>query len=227
MVDQDKKKLRDGFFLSISFLLILWIVELVEINFNLNFSNLGLYPRDPSTLGGLFFTPFIHSDLTHLFNNSVPLFVAIIGIMYFYRSSAYFIMGSSWLVTNMLIWFFAREGNHIGASGLVYAYISFLFFGGAFSNNRNLLGLSLVLIFAYGTMIWGIFPVENNVSWESHLIGALVGMVYAFLFRKKSIQPEKFDWEDEDDLDDMTDEEINELIEEKRKIRYQFIPKKK
>jgi len=136
-------------------------------------------------------------------------------------------MASSWLVTNVLVWIFAKGGYHIGASGLVYAYISFLFFGGAFSNNRNLLGLSLVLIFAYGTMIWGIFPVENNVSWESHLIGGVVGMAYALIYRKKSIPPKKFDWEDEDDIEDMTDEDINKLIEEKRAIRYQFIPKEK
>lgn len=147
--------------------------------------------------------------------------------MYFFRKSALFIMGSSWIVTNILVWIFAKGGYHIGASGLVYAYISFLFFGGAFSNNRNLLGLSLVLIFTYGTMIWGIFPVETNVSWESHLIGGVVGMAFAFLYRKKSIPPEKFDWEDDDDFDEMSDDEINELIEEKRTIRYHFIPRKK
>ncbi|MBT6835277.1 MAG: rhomboid family intramembrane serine protease [Bacteroidetes bacterium] len=227
MIDQDKRKLRDGFLLSISFLLILWIIKLIEITFNISFSSLGLVPRDLSSWAGLFFTPLLHADLLHLFNNSVPLFVAIIGIMYFYRKSALFIMASSWLVTNILVWIFAKGGHHIGASGLVYAYISFLFFGGAFSNNRNLLGLSLVLIFAYGTMIWGIFPVENNVSWESHLIGGVVGMAYALIYRKKSIPPKKFDWEDEDDIEDMTDEDINKLIEEKRAIRYQFIPKEK
>jgi len=227
LIDQDKRKLRDGFLLSISFLLILWIIKLIEITFNISFSSQGLVPRDLSSWPGLFFTPLLHADLLHLFNNSVPLFVAIIGIMYFYRKSALFIMASSWLVTNVLVWIFAKGGYHIGASGLVYAYISFLFFGGAFSNNRNLLGLSLVLIFAYGTMIWGIFPVENNVSWESHLIGGVVGMAYALIYRKKSIPPKKFDWEDEDDIEDMTDEDINKLIEEKRAIRYQFIPKEK
>jgi membrane associated rhomboid family serine protease len=225
---EDKRKIRDGFLLSISFIFILWIVKLIEINFHISFAHLGLYPRDPSSLAGLFFTPFIHADLAHLFNNSVPLFVAIIGIMYFYRKSAIQIMILSWFITNILVWIFAKEGNHIGASGLVYAYLSFLFFGGAFSNNKNLLGLSLVLVFAYGTMIWGVFPVETNVSWESHLIGAIVGGVFAFLYRKKGIPPEKYDWEDEeDDIDEMTDEEINELIEQNRKIKYHFIPRRK
>ncbi|MFC2113972.1 rhomboid family intramembrane serine protease [Bacteroidota bacterium] len=228
MIDQDKKKLRDGFYFSVSFLLIFWIIKLVEINFNLDFSRYGIFPRRISGLWGILFTPFLHKDLHHLFNNSVPFFVSIIGIFYFFRKSSLTILAGIWLITHILIWFVAGNGYHIGASGLVYGFMSFLFFGGAFSNNRNLLGLSLVIIFAYGTMFWGILPVETAVSWESHLMGAIVGMLFAFIFRKQGIPPEKFDWEeDEENVDDLTDEEIDELIDEKTKIKYRFIPGKK
>ena len=229
MDKEEKKKLIDGVYLAVPFILIILIIKLVEISFDLSFASYGLYPRRLSGLPGIILTPLLHKDLMHLFNNAVPLFVSIVGIFYFYRKVSYQIFIIIYLVTQFLIWIFARDSYHIGASGLVYGLMAFLFFASAFSNNKNMLALSLILIFAYGAMFWGILPVENNVSWESHLIGAIVGFGVAIIYRKQGPKPEKFDWEDEeDDLDEMTDDEINELIEQKRrevKVKYWYRPK--
>ncbi len=224
----DKKKLRDGLYLSLSLVLLMLIIKLVEINFNLSFVRLGLYPRRAEGIPGILLAPLIHKDLLHLFNNAVPLLVSIIGLFYFFRKEAFRILILAWLATHILVWVFARESYHIGASGLVYALLSFLFFVSTFANNKNLLAISLILIFLYGTMIWGILPVENHVSWESHLIGATMGLILAIVFRKKAPKPEKFDWEDEEeDIDELTNEEIDEIIDQKLKIKYWYKPGKK
>ena len=218
MDKEEKKKIKDGLFLALSFILILWIVKLIEINFDISFVKYSMYPRKLSGLKGIVTTPLIHENLMHLFNNSVPLFVSIIGIMYFFRKHAFQIFALIYLVTHFIIWLTAPQSFIIGASGLVYAYLSFLFFVSAFSNNKNMLALSLILIFAYGTMIWGIIPVNTNISWESHLIGAITGFVFAIIYKNKGPKEEKFDWEDEEEFDEeknidqMDDDEINELI---------------
>lgn len=177
---------------------------------------------------GIITAPLVHKDLMHLFNNSVPLLVAIFAIAYFYHKAYLRILLFSYILTHILIWLLARgDSYHIGASGLVYTYLSFLFFGSAFSSNKSMLALSLIIIFLYGAMVWGILPVETNISWESHLMGAIIGLLFAFIYRKQIPPEKKFDWEEEEDnIDDMTDEEIDELIDQKLNVKYWYKLKK-
>lgn len=203
MIDKiEKEKIRTGLKVAIFFIAVLWIFKMVEVSFDISFVKLGIYPRDVKGLIGIITVPFIHKDFMHLFNNTVPLFLSIMAIIYFFRPAAFNILIFIYLTTNVLIWIFARENYHIGASGLVYAYLSFLFFGGAFATNRNLLAISLIIIFLYGSLFWGILPVDTTISWESHLIGAIMGLVFSFIYRKHAIVEKKYDWEDEEDDDD-------------------------
>jgi membrane associated rhomboid family serine protease len=146
--------------------------------------------------------------------------VAITGIVYFYPGASARILLFIYLGTDILVWIFARDSYHIGASGLVYGYISFLFFGGSFAKNKNMLAVSLVIMFLYGAMFWGILPQKGQISWESHLFGALMGLVFAFVFRKYAIlppEPELTEDEDEEEKNDDTAEndpgiQINYMI---------------
>jgi membrane associated rhomboid family serine protease len=204
--DSDKKRIRDGLYFASIVIGLMLLSTISQLTFDMELYKLGIFPRKAHGIIGIFTTVFVHGDFMHFFNNAVPLFFSILGIFYFYPNTALRIIILNHLITHFLIWIFARESYHIGASGLVYSLLSFLFFGGAFSNNKNLLALSLILVFLYGTLFWGILPVESNVSWESHLIGAVCGFCLSWIFRKKTLPGIRYDWEDEEDEDDESDE---------------------
>ena len=116
----------------------------------------------------------------------------------------------SYLVTGILVWITARASYHIGASGLIYSFGSFLFFSGIIRANINLLAISLLVTFLYGSMVWGIFPYRPDMSWESHLTGVIIGLLMAFHYRHEGPQPTKFMTDLEEDEDEV---EIEETID--------------
>jgi membrane associated rhomboid family serine protease len=205
--DNEKGRIKAGVFVAVYFVALLWIVKILEAatGYKLLYEY-GILPRSVDSLYGIITAPFIHSGYIHLFNNSVPLFIAILGIFYFYPRAAARVLIFIYLVTNLLVWFFGRPSYHIGASGLVYGYIAFLFFGSAFSRNKNMLVVSLIIMFIYGAMFWGIFPQQGNMSWESHLFGSCAGLVFAFVFRNYVIAHEEPELEDEEEDESADDD---------------------
>ncbi|MFL0092455.1 rhomboid family intramembrane serine protease [Tenacibaculum maritimum] len=169
------------------YVFIIWLVYWVEIRFGFNFNKLGIYPRTIAGFKGVFFTHFIHSDTKHLFNNSIPLLVLVGSLFYFYKKVAFKVLLYGGFLTGFLTWCIARDSYHIGASGIVYLLFSFIFFSGIIKKHYRLIALSLMVIFLYGSMIWYIFPVKEEVSWEGHLSGFFIGFLFAFLYRKKGI----------------------------------------
>jgi membrane associated rhomboid family serine protease len=173
----------------ISFVLVLWIIKAVEIATGSSFSSLGILPRTLKGITGILTGPLIHGDVYHLLSNTLPILMLGILLFYFYNRIAIEIFIWIYLVSGFWIWLVARDAYHIGASGLVYGMASFLFFSGIIRRSRPLMTVSGIIILLYGGMIYGIFPgaVDLDVSWESHLMGALVGIILAFLFRKTRI----------------------------------------
>ena len=159
------------------------------------------------SLPRIFLCPFSHSTDTHLINNVVPLFFLMCLLRYIFNKFSYVLFFLIYFLTGFLMWRFIPNQAVIGASGVLYGMVSFLFFSGLIRNNRELLGYSLLIVFLYGGMVWGMFEpfVKQNVSWESHLIGFIVGLILAFLFRKKGPQKKVYDWENEDLDDDNND----------------------
>ncbi len=193
----------------------IWFVYWIEIKFGYNFNKFGLYPREFQGLRGVLFSPFIHSDTGHLFNNSVPLFVLSLCLLYFYEKVALKVLIYGTLFTGLFTWIIARQSYHIGASGVVYLLFSFVFFSGVFKNHFRLIAVSLVTIFLYGSMVWLLFPTGGRISWEGHLSGFLVGIVLAFLYRKRGIVKKSFEFS-QTEFDQMFDENGNlrERVEE-------------
>jgi membrane associated rhomboid family serine protease len=167
-------------------ILLMWLSKTTEYFLDLDFKTYGIFPREIMGLRGIFLTPFIHDNFNHLISNTMPFFFLSMAIFYFYRKSAIQIILSCWFLTNIAVWLGGRYAWHIGASGLVYAFASFLFFSGILGKDRRMIALSLLVIFLYGGMIWGIFPGQINISWESHLFGFLSGFIMAFYLGKKS-----------------------------------------
>ena len=182
----------------IGFVLMMWLVFWFEIRFGFDFNYLGIRPGKLFGLRGVLFGPFIHSNLQHLFNNSIPLFILLMALFYFYRALSLKVLVYGLLLTGILTWVIGRPANHIGASGIIYMLVSFLFFKGLFSKHYRLMALSFMVIFLYGSLIWYVFPVDSKISWEGHLSGFFVGFVFAFLFKNNIVKPPRYDWEKDD-----------------------------
>jgi len=178
--------------LPILFVFTIWFIYWIEIYFGLNFVKFGVLPRKLTGLKGVFFSPFIHSGISHLFNNSIPLAVLLSALMYFYQKVYLNILLIGGVLTGLLTWIIAREAYHIGASGIVYLLFSFIFFSGIIKKQFQLVAVSLIVIFLYGSMIWYVLPIKEGISWEGHLSGFVVGLVFALIFRNKGIVKEEF-----------------------------------
>ncbi len=179
---------------------ILWLVHFWKVSSDYNFGQYGIFPREWSGLKGILFAPLIHGDFKHLISNSVPLLVLTSILLYFYKKVALPVFSIVYILTGFAVWLFARRSYHIGASGIVYALVSFIFWSGVFRRNLRSIVLALVVTILYSGYFAGIVPTEDGVSWESHLFGALAGLVVAFLV-KGIVEDEdvKSDpWEDEE-----------------------------
>jgi len=185
-------------------LAVLWVIYWGERLAPTYVHEWGILPQEVSGLKGILFAPLLHSarDFSHIINNSFPLAVLLGVLVYFYREVAAKVFFISWLIAGLFVWAFAKnEGSyHIGISGIVYALASFLFVSGTLRRYLPLQAISLFVVFMYGSMIWGIFPMEERVSWEGHLGGMLSGIVLAFLYRKKGPQRPKYRYEIEKEL---------------------------
>ena len=176
----------------------IWLVFWFEIRFGFDFNYLGVRPRTVTGLRGIIFSPFIHSDIKHLFNNTIPLFVLSMALFYFYKKISWKVLLLGLLLTGFLTWVIGRPANHIGASGVIYLLASFLFFKGIFSRYYRLIAISFVVVFLYGGLLWFVVPVEPGISWEGHLSGLIVGFIFALVYKQDIAQPPKYEWEKPD-----------------------------
>lgn len=177
------------------FVLSIWLVFWFEIRFGFDFNYLGVQPRTLKGMRGIIFSPFIHSDIKHLFHNTIPLFILSMALFFFYRKISWKVLLLGMLLTGIFTWIIGRPANHIGASGIIYLLASFLFFKGIFSKYYRLIALSLIVVFLYGGMLWFIVPVDPKISWEGHLSGLAVGLFLAFIFKKQIVKTPKYEWE--------------------------------
>lgn len=226
----EKKQIFISIYIPVVFIVLIWLIKLIEITFNISLGFLGINPRNLEGLIGIITSPLIHKDFNHLMNNSVPLLLFSVGTIYFYRPIGIKIIALAWLMTGIWVWCGAREAYHIGASGVVYGLASFLVVSGAIRRIPGLAALSLIVIFLYGSMIWGIFPFIPDVSWESHLSGGIAGLTLALIFRKHGPQPKQY-WieEPEEEIHSNESDENTENTENRKdaKIVYLYKPDKK
>jgi membrane associated rhomboid family serine protease len=190
-------------------LFIIWFVYFIEIKFGFNFNKYGIYPKNILGLRGILFSPFIHSNVKHLLSNSVPLAVMLGSLYYFYYKIANKVLILGILISGLITWFIARPSFHIGASGVVYLLVSFIFFSGIFRKYYRLIALSLTVVFLYGSMVWYMLPVEERISWEGHLAGFITGFALAIVFKNIGPQSEKFHFTKNEEFEAMFDAQGN------------------
>ena len=157
------------------FVLVIWIVELVNLVLGHRLNILGILPRTVAGLPGIVLSPFLHLGIGHVLLNTIPF--VILGWLVILHGNRVFLEVSVViiLVSGAGIWLLGRSGYHVGASGLIFGYFGFLVARGWYERSVSSILIAVVTIVLYGGMLWGLLPLRNGVSWEAHLFGLDVG----------------------------------------------------
>ena len=210
--ETEKKIFKYSLLIPVAIVAIFWVVKLVENLYDLDLTGFGILPLTIEGLPGIITSPFIHGSYDHLLSNSIPFLILTFALLYFYRRLAYRIFFLIYFISGLCVWLGGRESWHIGASGIVYGLASFLFFSGVFRKDANLLTIGIIVVFLYGSMFWGIFPIKPEISWESHLWGAASGLMLAFYYRHQGPVRPAASWENEPEDEESDEEEYNDEI---------------
>ncbi len=188
------------------FVALILIVKAVEVVLGSSLSEYGMRPKSIDGLIGILTYPFLHKDFGHMFSNAIPLLFLGTALFYYYRKAGAIIFLQLFLISGIWLWFLAEEGSiHIGASGLVYGLTAFHVTAGMIKRNHRLMAFSLLVLFLYGSLVWGVFPdffPKRNISWEGHLTGMAAGILLAWFHRKQGPPKDTYAWEEEEDIDD-------------------------
>ena len=200
----DSERARGNFRLAVrlalGFVVLIWCIQLLNWALDLGVEDFGVRPREVLGLPGILFAPLMHSGFAHLLANSLPLVIVGTAMLYLYPSAALRVLPAVYLGPGIAVWLFARGGVHVGASGLIYGLVSYVFVAGLIRRDRRAIAASLLVSFLYGASVWGVLPIERGVSWETHLAAALIGLALALVFRRLDIPPRRrYTWEDEKD----------------------------
>jgi len=188
--------------ISAGFVALLWLIPL--LGWGLDLERFGIRPRHWTGLPGILAAPLLHADFTHLIANSVPMLVLGTAMLHLYPAAAIRVFPAIYLGPGIVVWLFGKDGVHVGASGLVYGLVSYIFVAGLIRRDRRAIAASLLVAFMYGALVWGVLPIRHGISWETHLAAALIGVFMAIILRRADIPPRtRYDWEGEtDEYDD-------------------------
>ncbi len=199
----EKKKFLGSLIIPLLIIALMWTVKIIELSLGTDLSRWGVIPHTAKGLIGILTLPFLHGSWEHLLSNSVPILVLGTALYYCYPSIANRVLLIIYLASGLITWCIGNpESTHIGASALVYGLNLFLITSGFIRGNRILIVIALIMVFLYVSFIWGMIPslaIPQNISWEGHLSGAIIGVLLAFFLRKEGPQKEVYHWDEEDE----------------------------
>ena len=198
--DVDARRLRRAFLIAAAFAAVLWAIKIVEAALGLNLTEYALYPLSLLGLRGVLLAPLLHGGFAHLVANTAPILVLGTALLYGYPKAARIVIPAIWLGSGLAVWLFARPAFHLGASGLTFGMMFFVFTIGALRWDRRAIALSLAVFLLYGGMIWGVLPTDPGISFEYHLAGAVLGVGLAVVLRDLDPPPpeKSYSWEGDD-----------------------------
>jgi len=183
---------------------ILWLIHLVFALGGWDTGVLGIRPGEAGRLYGILTAPLVHGSAGHLVSNTASLLVLTATAFYGFPRAAALALPLIWLGSGAGVWLMARESTHLGASGLGHGLMFFVFLMGVLRRDRPSMALALAVFLLYGGMVWGIFPREPGVSFESHFFGALMGVLAALALRDRDplATPARHQWREEPELEE-------------------------
>lgn len=184
---QESQKFWFKLKLSIAIVVSWWFVFFIENIFSLNLYSYGNQPHNLDNIIGIFTYPFLHGGFEHLANNSLSGFMLFSALFLVYEKYSLKVLLIIYIFSGSILWVIGDSGStHVGASSVIYGVAFFIFFRGIIIRKSSQIALSLFVTVWYGSMVWGInpFTVEQGVSWQGHLSGAIVGVFLAFFLKK-------------------------------------------
>ena len=166
---------------------ILWIVHAITLILP-DISKYGIIPRETVGIAGIFTAPFLHGDIYHLIANTTSFFIFGCILALIEPALFFSILANITIIGGFATWIFAREANHIGASGVIFGLFGYIVAVGFFRKKLLYIIVSVLIIFIYGGMVFQVLPGDPGVSWESHLFGFLAGIFTAHRFAHKPSQ---------------------------------------
>ena len=198
---QARRNFRLALKISLVAIGVLWTIFIFDTAFGLHLVRFGLRPGSTPGLMGIITAPLLHANVQHILSNTFPLFLSLTAILYLYPRASVRVIPLIWLGSGALTWFIGRPTVHIGASGMIYGLLAFVFVSGIMRRDMRSVSVSLLIAFLYGSMVWGVLPIRPHMSWEMHLSGAVLGVLLAFVFRKWDRTPlVRYAWEDDDSV---------------------------
>jgi membrane associated rhomboid family serine protease len=186
--------------IALCFVALIWLIDAFNWGLDLELERFGVRPRQWAGVPGILFAPLLHAGFAHLIANSLPLLVLGTAMLHLYPNSALRVLPAVYVGPGVAVWLLAGGGIHVGASGLVYGLVSYIFVAGLIRRDRRAIAASLLVAFMYGTLAWGVLPIKPGVSWQTHLAAALIGVLMAIVLRHLDIPPRaRYTWEDEPD----------------------------
>jgi len=190
--------------LSLAFAALLWAIQLLNLALDLDAAPFGVAPRTLAGLAGLVFAPLVHGGFEHLLANTLPIVILGTAMLHLYPRSSPIVLPAIWIGPGLAVWLFASGGVHLGASGLVYGMVAYVFTAGLIRRDRRAIAASMVVAFLYGASVWGVLPIQRGHSWETHLAAALIGLALAFVLRHRDVPPAvRYEWEDQPGIVDL------------------------
>jgi len=199
----DARRFRRAAVKAILFVILLWAIWLIGDALDLRAYEFGVKPRDAGGLLGVITAPLLHGSFAHLVSNSLPLLILGTALLYMYPTASRIALPLIWIGSGLAVWIIGRDSYHIGASGVVYGMMFYIFVAGMLRSDVRSLALALMVFFLYGGMIWGVLPGEQKISFESHLAGAVMGLLLALVLRvlDPPLPPKRFSYEIEEEYE--------------------------
>ncbi len=189
---------RAALFVAAAFVVVIVLIHAAAAWLGLPLQRYGIIPRTLAGLPGIISAPLLHGDFNHLLSNALPLLVVGTAMLHLYPDASRIVLPAVYFGPGVAVWLLGRDSVHLGASGLVYGLVSYVFAAGLLRRDRRAIAASLLVAFMYGTLVWGVFPIKIGVSWETHLAATTIGVALALLLRRRDIPPRKrYSWEDE------------------------------
>jgi membrane associated rhomboid family serine protease len=163
----------------------IWVVELVNAAVGHQLSIYGIMPRDPASLPGILFAPFLHGSIAHAAANTVPLI--LLGVLVAMQAGPALaeVMLMIAGIGGFGVWLLARPAYHVGASGMVLGFFGYLLANAWYRRSLMSVLVAFVALMLYGGSLWSVLPNVPYLSWEMHLFGLLAGILAAGITSRK------------------------------------------
>lgn len=172
--------------LLLAMVLLMWVLEVVDTSLDNRLDRYGIEPREVDGLDGVIAAPFLHVGFGHLIANTLPfaamgLVIAFEGVWRLAGVTAVVA-----LVSGLGTWLIAPADTiHLGASGVVFGYATYLITRGLFNRRAMELAIGLAVAVLWGgALLAGLEP-QQGISWQGHLFGAIGGVVAARMLSER------------------------------------------